>query len=438
MKRFNIIYILLFLLCFNKTQAQIGAIILYENDKNGGLITLHQNWNISGQHKIWDNKISSIYIPKGFEIRVFEKIDYKGNSLILNSSISFSDTLKEWDNKISSIEILKRPKGYTLFFTSFFLKSGKWERMDDFILSSEGVLYYGTKIINSPTIDNNFISWKKENRNLFDAELTMEEKTLNGIIIHPIYGKTKVIGRLFETVYNTIPPFVSNREKEKSKIIEIPSQKNIKIKEEKETIVKEIYIPVNLKHQKYGVKIYKTANYKGESKLLNSNWNPTDFTDRIKWDGKINSIKVPDGWSIRVYYFNDFRGDYLELSDDWTIKDNPDWKGDISSIKIIKSQKINSENYNKYNLKNIKIYKTEDFRGESKLVSKDWSPADYSEKYKWSGKIKSIRVPNGWSIRVYYFEGFRGSYLELSDDWTIKDNPDWKGKISSIKIIQKP
>ena len=434
MKRINFIYILLFLLSFNKMEAQLGSIVLYENDNSGGAITLHNNWNMKECDVIWDNKISSIYIPNGFKIQIFQDIDFKGKSIVLNSTISFKDTLKLWDDKISSIKILKKPTGYTLFFSTYFLHSGKWNRMDDIVLSSEGIMYYGTRIIMNPTVNKNIVSWKKENKNLFDAKLNMSAKNISGWIIHPFFGKVKLKSKLFELVHNTNPPFVSKREK----TINIPVKKIHPNPAPQKTVIKEFYIPINGKSYSSNVKIYTSENFTGESKLISKDWYPKDYEQKIKWDGKINSIRVPEGWSIRVYYFDNFRGSYLELSDNWTLKDNPEWKGKISSIKIVSKQNSISSNSNNFNFGNVKIYKTENFTGESKLISKDWHPKDYEQKIKWDGKISSIRVPEGWSIRVYYFNNFSGSYLELSDDWTLKDNPDWKGKISSIKIIQKP
>jgi hypothetical protein len=190
------------------------------------------------------------------------------------------------------------------------------------------------------------------------------------------------------------------------------------------------------------IKIYLKDNFTGESKIITEDWSPESYNDMVKWEGEIQSIRIPEGWSIRVYYYRGFGGDYLELSDDWTIHDNPEWEGEISSIRIIRKANLNKRKDRHHSSRGgrgyVKIYLKDNFTGESKIITEDWSPESYNDMVKWEGEIRSIRIPEGWSIRVYYYRGFGGDYLELSDDWTVYENPEWRGQISSIQIIRKP
>ena len=63
--------------------------------------------------------------------------------------------------------------------------------------------------------------------------------------------------------------------------------------------------------------------------------------DYLKWNNKVNSIRVPEGWSVRIFKQTDYWGSsYLDIAEDWSSLDYPNWNNQISSIKVISKPDI--------------------------------------------------------------------------------------------------
>lgn len=67
----------------------------------------HNNCEIS-----WDNQISSINVPNGWTVIIYDQIDYKGNSYTLKESISDLNKIG-WNDRTNSIYVIA-PNGNAL------------------------------------------------------------------------------------------------------------------------------------------------------------------------------------------------------------------------------------------------------------------------------------------------------------------------------------
>jgi hypothetical protein len=99
----------------------------------GTTVVIYQNTNFRGDSRVlvgnaadlddfpgcggagadWDDCISSIHIPSGFEITVFEHDEYSGESTVFSADVPDLHQVRgpcggEWDDCISSIQVRQR------------------------------------------------------------------------------------------------------------------------------------------------------------------------------------------------------------------------------------------------------------------------------------------------------------------------------------------
>ena len=97
------------------------TVVIYQNPDfrgdsrvvNGSLSDLDDIPGCGGAGADWDDCISSIRIPNGFEVTVFENDQYSGASMTFTSDVPDSDSQRgpcgdDWDDCISSIQVRQR------------------------------------------------------------------------------------------------------------------------------------------------------------------------------------------------------------------------------------------------------------------------------------------------------------------------------------------
>lgn len=62
---------------------------------------LKEDW--AGGEKKWDNKISSISVPPGVKVILYDELSFKGESIILTENWEGGE---EWDNRIGSVKVI--------------------------------------------------------------------------------------------------------------------------------------------------------------------------------------------------------------------------------------------------------------------------------------------------------------------------------------------
>ena len=85
------------------------------------------------------------------------------------------------------------------------------------------------------------------------------------------------------------------------------------------------------------------------------------------------------------------------------------------------------------NIRPIVFYSKAGFRGESFELNRDWSSSGRHDV--WDNEIGSIEVPSGVEICLYEHPDFRGRTLIISGDWCVRDNPWWRDRISSVRLV---
>lgn len=81
----------------------------------------------------------------------------------------------------------------------------------------------------------------------------------------------------------------------------------------------------------------------------------------------------------------------------------------------------------------VVVYSDPDFCGESLVLNSDWNAAHHRNP--WNDKIASIEIPRGYEAWLYEHTEFRGRNLVITGNWSIRDNPWWDHRISSIRLV---
>ncbi len=82
----------------------------------------------------------------------------------------------------------------------------------------------------------------------------------------------------------------------------------------------------------------------------------------------------------------------------------------------------------------VTFFADANFCGESFSLNCDWSAAHSRDR--WNDAIASIIVPRGWEVWLYEHANFRGASRVIYDDWSIYDDPWWRCRISSVRLVR--
>ena len=53
-----------------------------------------------------------------------------------------------------------------------------------------------------------------------------------------------------------------------------------------------------------------------------------------------------------------------------------------------------------------------------------------------NNRVRSIRVPFGWTVTVYDKTNFRGRSQIITGNWSPQPNDSWYGKVRSIRVLR--
>ncbi len=79
------------------------------------------------------------------------------------------------------------------------------------------------------------------------------------------------------------------------------------------------------------------------------------------------------------------------------------------------------------------LYSNANYHGERFKLDNDWSANRHHNS--WNDEVASIEVPRGQELWLYEDKNFRGEYLIITRDWSAKENPWWRNRISSVRVV---
>lgn len=94
--------------CKHQAHNLTPVVTVFEHDFEGDSMKLSCNWTIGGQNGFaWNDRISSIHVPEGMIIRVYEHANFQGRYMDINGFWKPHAWDDFWNDRISSIQILR-------------------------------------------------------------------------------------------------------------------------------------------------------------------------------------------------------------------------------------------------------------------------------------------------------------------------------------------
>lgn len=364
--------------------------------------------NFEGRHTFFSEDkgyetsfpIKSIRIPPGWVVTTFTQIDYQGSQKTFYKSCNITDSLI---GKVKSIRIdkknglnaqysnreLKRAstEGYVALFGSRGFKSIYARINRDWIFGG----WYGIESISVP---EGWEIWLFQNK-LFEGPHLVLTSNWDGN--DPALEKWRDHVKSIRVVRKTaLPP--------------LP--------------VASAIISANPLSGNNMV-LFEEVGYKGDHIVVNQDWN-TDHPIGVE------SIRVPYGWEVWVYEYNNFEGNYKRLTHSWNgLNGSNDhlWRNNIRSIRIIQKAPVLSAQYTS---PHIEVFDESNYLGQPYTLSGNWSCHTPSNQL-WDNRISSIRIPQGVRVVVFENPNFSGKSFTLTSSTSLLGF--WNNQISSIQVF---
>ena len=171
-----------------------------------------------------------------------------------------------------------------------------------------------------------------------------------------------------------------------------------------------------------GVVLYSETGYRGRSETLTED--DRNLKGNFIGNDRVQSLRVPRGWSVTVFEHRGFRGKSETFrGDDPDLRDNRIGLDRISSVQI-KAPKI------RIAPRRVVLFQHGDFRGRFDELTAD--DPDLSDNQIGNDALSSIRVPPGAEVTLYEHANFGGRTIVLTQDTaSFRSGND---SVSSIRI----
>lgn len=170
---------------------------------------------------------------------------------------------------------------------------------------------------------------------------------------------------------------------------------------------------------------YDDPNYSRYVAILDGD-TPSLAAEPYKFDNRISSIKIAEGFTGRAYDGSNYTGQFFDLRTEHTpavlVSSNMDKK--ISSMKFFRDSEAKAVAYESANL-----------QGAAYMIHTDM--ANLATNTDFNDRISSMKVAEGWTVRLYADIDYKGSYVDVAEGQTINQlGSNMLRKASSIKLIK--
>lgn len=397
------------------------AIIFYSIDLSAqsNFITLHEDCDFKGkqsvlepgnystyQMNIGNDKLSSIQIPSGMKVTIYEHKNYKGKSKTFTQNIPCLEA--EWNDFASSVVVegsnynpRYNQNTYVTFYNDCYNKG--------YSKSLKAGIYKG------------------------DALGLLKNK----ISSFEIYGNLKVRVYLnnedatgYNHTFNETTSCLSNMYNDKisSLVIEYDYNQGNNYNNGNN----------NGNYNNYGnsyVNIYSSCGYKGNSLRLAPGQYQGDKLGILK--SAISSIEIPSNLQVKAYVSSDYlSGNYYTISENINCMTST-LKNNIRSLVIEEKNQSSNYNNNQNTLidSKVTIYVDGNYKGQAVSLL----PGTYSsmQQIGFPNKaLSSLTVPEGFRVVLYENENFVGKKYTITQSKTGFSFSGWNDKTSSIAVYR--
>lgn len=90
------------------TYVPAPTITVFEHHSYGGAsLTVTGEWSVHYSDDFWNDRISSIYVPRGYAVILYEDADFRGRSVVMEHSWSPYSSGDFWNDRVSSIRVVR-------------------------------------------------------------------------------------------------------------------------------------------------------------------------------------------------------------------------------------------------------------------------------------------------------------------------------------------
>ncbi len=367
----------------------------------------------SYQMGIKNDKLSSMQIPNGMRVTIYEHDDFKGQSATYTSSISC--LTDGWDDNTSSIvveslnnQLTYNQNDYVTFYNDCYSKG--------YSQSLRPGTYYGNQ--------------------LGSLKLNISSFTIYGNLRVRAYtssDNTSGYSSTFETSESCLNSSYSD--KIRSLVIEYkPTQPTISYPNNQPGN----NYPSNNNSSSYAT-IFTDCNYSGSSLRLAPGYYQGDKLGLMKFD--ISSLEIPSNLRAKVYINNEYlSGTSYLISENTSCLSNT-LNNRIGSLVIEEkpgysnSQYPQNPQYQDPNVEKVILYSDANFKGLSASIL----PGTYGTMDQAGfidDNLSSLFLPPGYRVVLYEFENFRGKNYTITATKSGFSISGWNDKTSSIAIYR--
>ena len=397
------------------------AIIFYSIDLSAqsNFITLHEDCDFKGkqsilepgnystyQMNIGNDKLSSIQIPSGMKVTIYEHKNYEGKSKTFTQNIPCLEA--EWNDFASSVVVegsnynpRYNQNTYVTFYNDCYNK-GYSKSLKAGIYKGDALGLLKNKISSFAIFGNLKVRVYLNNEDATGYNHTFNETTS---CLSNMYND-KISSLVIEYDYNQGNNYNNGNN--------------------------------NGNYNNYGnsyVNIYSSCGYKGNSLRLAPGQYQGDKLGILK--SAISSIEIPSNLQVKAYVSSDYlSGNYYTISENINCMTST-LKNNIRSLVIEEKNQSSNYNNNQNTLidSKVTIYVDGNYKGQAVSLL----PGTYSsmQQIGFPNKaLSSLTVPEGFRVVLYENENFVGKKYTITQSKTGFSFSGWNDKTSSIAVYR--
>ncbi len=74
----------------------------------GAALTISGEWTAEYSNDFWNDRISSIYVPRGYAVILYEHAFFGGRSVVIEGSWNTASSCDFWNDRVSSMRVVRR------------------------------------------------------------------------------------------------------------------------------------------------------------------------------------------------------------------------------------------------------------------------------------------------------------------------------------------
>ncbi len=377
-----------FLLCSVFAQNYNNRVTVYRDcGFKGSAQSFEEGWYTVNQLGIGNDEISSIWVPKGWIITIYEDDGFQGERRSYNTAV---DCLPDdWNDEISSIHI-RRDNNF-----------GNYREGE--VVVYQDCYFKGQRAVLSEG------SFRNYQLGIGNDEISSIRIPIGWTVTVYEHDNFQGQSQAYTSTIDCLPPNWNDR----ISSIRVSRRGG--------------YNNYNNNNYNYSsddqVVVYRDCNFQSVSKGFGEGNFRAD--ELGVGNDRMSSLKIPRGWIVTVYEDNNFGGASRVFTH--TVECMPQgWNDRISSMRI-------SRLSNYYVNNPVVVYKDCNYRSESQSFGEGWY-RDYQLGVG-NDKISSLKIPWGWTVTVYQDDNYRGASITYTNDIDCLP-PDWNDKISSMRVMK--